>query len=122
MEEAAVTGLVNVSGEGTIGQRPWPEQPGGGQYKAGFVPSQRVPDGKVGEEEKGERGRQQQREGDSGGASGCLMVQLNETFVMPLLVERLRVASPPKAQICKNSFIEAPRNWEFALMGIAHKS
>ena len=44
------------------------------------------------------------------------MVQLKETVVLPPFVERFRLASPPRAQICMNSFTDAPRNWEFDLM------
>ena len=46
------------------------------------------------------------------------MVQLKATVVRPPLVERLRVASPPIAHICMNSFTDAPRNWEFVLINM----
>ena len=44
------------------------------------------------------------------------MVQLKATVVRPPLVERLRVASPPKAHICMNSLTDAPKNWELVLV------
>ena len=45
-------------------------------------------------------------------------MQLKATVVRSPGVERLRLASPPRAQTCINSFTEAPRNWEFVLKDI----
>ena len=49
------------------------------------------------------------------GAPGWPREQLNSTLASPPLVVNVRVASPPKAQKCKNSLTDAPRNWEFDL-------
>ena len=51
-------------------------------------------------------------------APGCPRVQVKVNVDCPPCVDRLRLASPPKAQICMNSFTVAPRNWEFDLTDI----
>ena len=61
-----------------------------------------------GKEEAGTGGREW-------GAPGGPREQLNSTLASPPLVVNFRVASPPKAQKCKNSLTDAPRNWEFDL-------
>ena len=38
---------------------------------------------------------------------------MKATLVTPLLVVRLREASPPRPQMLMNSLNGAPRNWEF---------
>ena len=45
-------------------------------------------------------------------------MQLNPTVVTPLLVARLREASPPVAQTEINSVKEAIKNWELVLVDI----
>ena len=46
------------------------------------------------------------------GAPGCPREQLKLTVASPLLVVRLREASPPEAQNFTNSLTEAGKNWE----------
>ena len=50
------------------------------------------------------------------GAPGGPRVQLNPTVVTPLLVARLREASPPVAQTDMNSVKEAIKNCELVLV------
>ena len=52
------------------------------------------------------------------GAPGGPRVQLNAIVTRPLLVVRLREASPPIPQTEINSVIEAARNWELVLVDI----
>ena len=46
------------------------------------------------------------------------IVLLNPTVVTPLLVERLRVAVPPRFQTEINSVTDAIKNWELVLKAI----
>ena len=52
------------------------------------------------------------------GTPGFSRVQFRLTLAMPLVVVRLRMASPPEAQIIMNSLTEAAKNWEFYLSDI----
>ena len=52
------------------------------------------------------------------GAQGLPIVLLNPTVVTPLLVERLRVAVPPRFQTEINSVTDAIKNWELVLKAI----
>ena len=52
------------------------------------------------------------------GAPGGPSVQLNATVAEPLLVVRLREASPPTAQTEMNSVSDATMNWELVLVAI----
>ena len=43
---------------------------------------------------------------------------LKDMLRLPFLVVRLRLASPPRDQMEKNSVMEAATNWELTLIGI----
>ena len=51
--------------------------------------------------------------GGEQGAPGCPREQLKLTVASPLLVVRLRAASPSEAQNFTNTFTEAAKNWDF---------
>ena len=73
------------------------------QLKGGFSPSLQA----LGGEEEGWEGVEGGREW---GAPGCPRGQLKPMVVMPLMVERLRDASPFIGQTVMNSVTEAARN------------
>ena len=43
---------------------------------------------------------------------------LKDMLMLPFLVVRLRLASPPRVQTEKNSVMEAATNWELTLVDI----